>query len=61
MMIRMYNVGRFNREHCTTQRRQVVMLQYLSMLMDSECNGVSWGILVKGESSEHNVTHVIVY
>ena len=32
--------GREKGEGCTTQRRQVVILQHFAMLMDSDCNGV---------------------
>ena len=51
----------WHREGCATQRRQVVSLQHLTMLMDSDCNGVcGGGRLVKGVSHNHNVLHVIV-
>ena len=46
-MISMYNVGG-HREGCAIQRRQVVILQHLTMLMDSDCNGVCRWDLVKG-------------
>ena len=46
--ISIYNVGGGNRVGCTTQRRQVVILQYLTTLMDSDDNGVSGGTLVMG-------------
>ena len=39
IMISMYNVGG-HREGCATQRRQVVILQHLTTLMDSDSNGV---------------------
>ena len=47
-----HNVGGGHREGCTTQRRQVVIPQHLTMPMDSACNGVcveglgEWGSLV---------------
>ena len=43
-----------------TQRRKVVTLQHLTTLMDSDSKGVCRGDLVMGESSKHNVPHVIV-
>ena len=54
--------GREKGEGCTAQRGQVVILQHFAMLMDSDCNGVCGGDLVKGEGgpSKHNVLHVIV-
>ena len=45
--ISMYNVGGRHGESCTTQRLQVVILQHLPTLMDSDCHGVCWGDLVK--------------
>ena len=47
IMISMYNVGGYG-EGCATQRRQVVILQHLTTLMDSDCNGVCGGNLVMG-------------
>ena len=58
--------GGGDREGCATQRRQVVILQHLTMLMDSDGNrivtvmwfvGGTWG---RGKPSKHNVLHVIV-
>ena len=40
--ISMYNVRLGHSEGCATQRRQVVILQHLTMLMDSDCNGDFW-------------------
>ena len=34
-------------EGCATQRRQVVILQHLTMQMDSDCEGVCGGDLLK--------------
>ena len=48
IMISMCSVWEGHGEGCTTQRRQVVILQHLTMLMDRDCNGVCWGDLVKG-------------
>ena len=48
IMISMYNVSWGHREGCATQRRQVVIPQHLTTLMDSDYNGVSGGDLVKG-------------
>ena len=45
--ISMYNVCGRHSEGCATQR-QVVSLQHLTTLMDSDCNGVCGGDLVKG-------------
>ena len=59
-MIILYNVVGVHREGFATQRRQVVIPQHLTMLMDSHCNGVCEGNLVMGKSSKHNVPHVIV-
>ena len=42
IMISMYNGG-VHRVGCATQRRQVVILQHLTTLMDSDCNGVCGG------------------
>ena len=55
-----YNVGRGAQGGLYKERRQVVILQYLTTLMDSDDNGVSGGTLVMGYSSKHNVTHLIV-
>ena len=45
-------------EDSAAQRRQVVTLWHLTMLMDSDCNGV-WGELNSmGECSNHVVFHV---
>ena len=49
LTISMYNVGG-HREGCETQRRQVVSLQHLTTLMDSDCNGVCVGVLGEGGS-----------
>ena len=38
LTINMYSVGGHG-EGCATQRRQVVILQHLIMLMDSDCEG----------------------
>ena len=40
--------GGGHREGCTTQRRQVVTLQHLTTLMDSDCKGVCGGDLIMG-------------
>ena len=37
-----------DREGCATQRRQVVILQHLTNLMDSDCEGVCGGDLANG-------------
>ena len=37
-----------HRQGGKTQKRQVGILQYLTMLMDSDCNGVSGGKSVMG-------------
>ena len=50
IMISMYNVGGEHREGCATQRRQVVILQHLTTLMDSDYNGVCRGGLGDGGS-----------
>ena len=55
------NVWRGHGEGSITQRRQVVILQHLTMLMDSDCNGVCDGDLIMGKSSNHIVAHVIVH
>ena len=47
-------------EGCARQRRQVVILQHLTTYMDSDCEQVCGGDLVKGEPSKHNVLSVIV-
>ena len=60
IMISMYNVGAGERGGFATERRQVVILQHLTMLMDSDCNGVCGGTWGSGEPSKHNVLHVIV-
>ena len=60
LTICMYNVGVVHREGCATQRRQVVILQHLTSLMDSDCNGICAGDLVRWESSKHYVLHVFV-
>ena len=44
--INMYSVG-VHGEGCATQRRQVVILQHLTMLMDSDCERVCGGDLMK--------------
>ena len=54
-MISMYNVGGFI-EGCATQRRQVVILQHLAMLMDSDCNGVCGGDLIMGGKNKGDLT-----
>ena len=46
--ISLYRVGVGHGEGCATQRRQVVILQHLTMLMDSDCEWVCGGYLVKG-------------
>ena len=38
-----------HRESCATQRRQVVILQHLTIQMDSDCEGM-WGELGEGEN-----------
>ena len=43
-----HNVGRRHAEGGTTQKRQVVTLQHLTTLMDSDCNGVCGGDLIMG-------------
>ena len=45
-------------EDSVTQRRQVVTLWHLTMPIDSDCNGVQWGLDNTGECSNHNVFHV---
>ena len=50
LTISMWNVGVGHREECATQRRQVVSLQHLTMLMDSDCNGVYGEDLGEGGS-----------
>ena len=48
LLISMYSVvGGGYGERCTTQRRQVVIIQHLAMLMDSDCNGVCVWDLVR--------------
>ena len=46
--INMYSVGAGHGEGCATQKRQVMILQHLTMLMDSDCEWVCGGDLVKG-------------
>ena len=43
-----HNMWGWHGEGCATQGRQVVILQHLTTLMDSDCNGVCWANLVKG-------------
>ena len=43
-----HNVGGGHGEGSTTQRRQVVILQHLTTLTDSDCNGVCGGDLIIG-------------
>ena len=57
----MYNVGRGSQGGLYNTEKQVVIVQCLTILMDSDCNGVCAGIFVMGESSKHNFTHVILY
>ena len=45
IMISNKNVGG-HAEGCTTERREVVIPKYLTMMMDSDCNEVSGGNLV---------------
>ena len=45
-----HNVVGEHGEGCTTQRRQVVILQHLTKLMDSDSNGDCRGDLVKGRA-----------
>ena len=45
--ISMYSAGGHG-EGCATQRRQVGILQHLTTLMDSDCNGVCGGDLIIG-------------
>ena len=47
-------------EGCTTQRRQVVILQHFAMLMDSDCNAVFRGTWYRGGHSKHSILHVSV-
>ena len=42
--------GREKGEGCTTQRRQVVILQHFAMLMDSDCKVIYKGGTGIGES-----------
>ena len=46
--VNMYSVCVGHGEGCATQRRQVVILQHHTMLMDSDCEQVCGGVLVKG-------------
>ena len=47
IMISMHNGGGWEKgEGCTTQRRQVGILQHFAILMDSDCKGVYTGDLV---------------
>ena len=43
-----YNMGGWHGNPCTTQRRQVVILQYLTTLKDSDGNRVSGRTMVMG-------------
>ena len=58
--ISMYSVGGGHGEGCGTQRRQVVILQHLTMLMDSDCSGVCGGDLGGGKPGKHSVLHITV-
>ena len=49
-MISTYNVEGVHREGSIAQRRQVVTLQHLTTLMDSDCNGVCGEGLGEGGS-----------
>ena len=59
IMISMYSAWG-HREGCATPRRQAVILQHLTTLMDSDCEGVCGRDLVKGVPSKHHVLSVIV-
>ena len=51
IMISIHNIGGGEHgEGCTTQRRQVVILQHLTTLMDSDYNRVHGGDLLKGQA-----------
>ena len=47
-----------HKENSVVQRRHVVTLWHLTMLMDSDCSGMWWGLNNMGKCSNHNVSHV---
>ena len=55
IMIGAHGVCGGHREDSVAQRRQVGTLWHLTTLMDSDCNGVWWGIDNKGECRNYIV------